>query len=64
MHKVFHVMYDDDDKLMDAARELVGKGVYVNDVYSPFPIHGIDPIIGVKFRQFFMTQPSTIRIIK
>jgi len=48
MNKVFHVMYDDDDKLMDAARELVGKGVNVNDVYSPFPIHGIDPIIGVK----------------
>tara|TARA_B100001564_G_C20649535_1_gene676131 strand:- start:307 stop:837 length:531 start_codon:yes stop_codon:yes gene_type:complete len=48
MNKVFHVMYDDDDKLMQAARELVGKGVHVNDVYSPFPIHGIDPIIGVK----------------
>ena len=48
MNKVFHVMYDDDDKLMEAARELVGKGIHVNDVYSPFPIHGIDPIIGVK----------------
>ena len=48
MNKVFHVMYDDDDKLQEAARELVGKGVHVNDVYSPFPIHGIDPIIGVK----------------
>ncbi|MEC7654666.1 MAG: DUF3341 domain-containing protein [Bacteroidota bacterium] len=48
MNKVFHVMYDDDDKLLEAARELVGKGVHVNDVYSPFPIHGIDPIIGVK----------------
>ena len=48
MNKVFHVMYDDDDKLLEAARELVGKGVLVNDVYSPFPIHGIDPIIGVK----------------
>ena len=48
MNKVFHVMYDDDDKLMEAARELVGKGIHVNEVYSPFPIHGIDPIIGVK----------------
>ena len=48
MNKVFHVMYEDDDKLMEAARELVGKGIHVNDVYSPFPIHGIDPIIGVK----------------
>lgn len=46
-NKVFHVMYDDDDKLMDAARELVGQGIHVNEVFSPFPIHGIDPIIGV-----------------
>ena len=45
MNKVFHVMYDDDDKLLEAARELVGKGIHVNDVYSPFPVHGIDPII-------------------
>ena len=41
-------MYDDDETLMDAARELVGKGIHVNEVFSPFPIHGIDPIIGVK----------------
>ena len=36
-NKVFHVMYDDDDKLMDAARELVGQGIHVNEVFSPFP---------------------------
>jgi len=46
--KVFHVMYDDDDKLMDAAKNLVGQGVRIKDVYSPFPVHGIDPVIGVK----------------
>ncbi len=46
--KVFHVMYDDDDKLMDAAKSLVGQGVRIKDVYSPFPVHGIDPVIGVK----------------
>ena len=48
MSKIFHVMYDDDDKVMAAASELVGQGVRVKDVFSPFPIHGIDPIIGIK----------------
>ena len=48
MKKVFHVMYDDDEKLLVAARELVSKGIHVNEVYSPFPIHGIDPVIGIK----------------
>ena len=48
MNKVFHVMYDDDDTLKDAASALVAKGIRVKDVFSPFPVHGIDPIIGVK----------------
>jgi hypothetical protein len=48
MNKVFHVMYDDDDTLKGAASQLVAQGIRVKDVFSPFPIHGIDPIIGVK----------------
>ena len=48
MSKIFHVMYDDDAKVMTAARKLVGQGIRVKDVYSPFPIHGIDPVIGIK----------------
>ena len=45
--KVFYALYDDDDVLKGAASALVEKGVKVNDVFSPFPVHGIDPIIGV-----------------
>ena len=48
MSKIFHVMYDDDAKVMTAVGKLVGQGIRVKDVYSPFPIHGIDPIIGIK----------------
>ncbi len=46
--KVIYAMYDDDHVLKDGAKKLVAKGVKVADVFSPFPIHGIDPIIGVK----------------
>lgn len=46
--KVIYAMYDDDDVLKDGAKMLVAKGVKVSEVFSPFPIHGIDPIIGVK----------------
>jgi hypothetical protein len=49
MHsRVVHAMFDDDHRLLDAARALVAKGVRIKDVYSPFPIHGLDPVIGVK----------------
>jgi hypothetical protein len=56
MNKVFHVMYDDDEKLIDAARELVGKGIHVNEVFSPFPVHGIDPVIGIKRTRLAITS--------
>ena len=46
--RVIYAMYDDDDVLKDGAKKLVAKGVKVADVFSPYPIHGIDPIIGVK----------------
>jgi len=41
-------MYDDDQTLLDAARALVAQGIRVKEVFSPFPVHGLDPIIGVK----------------
>ena len=46
--KVIHAMYDDDTILLEGAKKLVAKGVKVSDVFSPFPIHGIDPVIGVE----------------
>lgn len=46
--QVIYAMYDDDDILKDGAKKLVAKGVKVAEVFSPFPIHGIDPIIGIK----------------
>ena len=46
--KVIYVMYDDDGVLKDGAKKLVSKGVKISDTFSPFPIHGIDPIIGIK----------------
>ncbi len=48
MTKVVHAMFDDDHRLLEAAKVLVAKGFQIKDVYSPFPIHGLDPVIGVK----------------
>lgn len=46
--KVFYAMYDDDHVLLEAAKKMVAKGVRIKDVFSPFPIHGLDPVIGIK----------------
>ena len=46
--KVIYVMYDDEEVLKDGAKVLVSKGIKIAEVFSPFPIHGIDPIIGIR----------------
>lgn len=46
--KVIYVMYDDDQVLKDGAMKLVSKGIKISEVFSPFAIHGIDAIIGIK----------------
>ena len=38
----------DPDKTMDAVKQLHGNGVRIDDVYSPFPLHGIEPFLGLK----------------
>ena len=46
-NKIIYAMYDDDSVLKTAAQKLVDNGIQIKDCYSPFPIHGIDPIIGI-----------------
>ena len=45
--KEIHGLFGDEEILLASAKKLVAKGVHVKDVFSPFPIHGIDPVIGV-----------------
>lgn len=47
-NKVIYAVYEDPEVLKSAAKKLVLAGVKVKDVFSPFPVHGLDPIIGVK----------------
>lgn len=46
--RVVHAMFDDDHRLLEAAKTLVAHGIRIKEVYSPFPVHGLDPIIGIK----------------
>jgi hypothetical protein len=46
--KVIYGIFDDEEVLLSSAKSLRSKGVRINDVFSPFPIHGLDPVIGIK----------------
>ena len=45
--KIIHGIYDDELLLKAGAKELRSHGVKIIDVFSPFPIHGIDAIINI-----------------
>lgn len=48
-------MYNDDDVLKDALKVMIPKGLKVKDVYSPFPVHGLESIIGMKWTRLAIT---------
>ncbi|QJW91860.1 DUF3341 domain-containing protein [Spirosoma taeanense] len=39
-------IYDDDDVVLKAVRDVKKAGVRIHEVYSPFPIHGLDVALG------------------
>ena len=41
-------VYNDEDVLMDAIKQVRNKGVNIEEVYSPFPVHGIEEALGYK----------------
>jgi hypothetical protein len=45
---VYYGLFKDDDQVMAACKSIRAKGITINDVISPFPLHGIDPILGIK----------------
>ena len=40
-------LYDDEQVLMDAVKEARSEHLDILDVYTPFPVHGLDPILGL-----------------
>ncbi len=45
--EVLYGLYDDETDLMDAVRQANKDHLDIMDVYSPFPVHGLDPLLGL-----------------
>ncbi len=41
-------IFDDEDVLLSAVENIRDKGVKIKEVYSPFPVHGLDEALGYK----------------
>lgn len=46
--KIIYGIYADDDDLMSGVRAFNEKGISINEVYTPFPVHGLDTALGLK----------------
>ncbi|MCS7084859.1 MAG: DUF3341 domain-containing protein, partial [Bacteroidia bacterium] len=41
-------IYDDDEKILHAVETIRGRGIKITDVFTPFPIHGLEHALGYK----------------
>lgn len=41
-------IYDDEDVLLSAVEKVRSSGVKIQEVYSPFPVHGLDEALGYR----------------
>lgn len=46
-NKVIHVLYNDDDVLLDAVKATRSAHHHIEEIYTPFPVHGLDKAMGL-----------------
>lgn len=46
-NKVIHAIYTDDDILMDAVKASRAAHHHIEEIYTPFPVHGLDKAMGL-----------------
>ena len=55
-NKLIHALYDDDDILMKAVKDVREKKHHIEEVYTPFPVHGLDKVLGLEGTKIAITS--------
>ncbi|MEO7175289.1 MAG: DUF3341 domain-containing protein [Saprospiraceae bacterium] len=45
--EVLYGLYDDETELLSAVKEANAQHLNIMDVFTPFPVHGLDPLLGL-----------------
>jgi hypothetical protein len=45
---IVNALYDDDDVLLKGVKKVRERGLDIQEVYTPFPVHGLDKAMGLK----------------
>ena len=54
--KVIHALYTDDDILLQAVKRLREERYYIEEVFTPFPVHGLDKAMGLAETRIAITS--------
>ena len=54
--KVIHAVYNDDDILMHAVKKVRAAHHHIEEVYTPFPVHGLDKAMGLEDTRIAITS--------
>tara|TARA_E500000331_G_scaffold230223_1_gene220407 strand:+ start:11578 stop:12114 length:537 start_codon:yes stop_codon:yes gene_type:complete len=53
--KIIHAIFNDEQDVLSVVKDLRMQKINVNEVYSPFPIHGLDKVLGLKETRMAIT---------
>ena len=45
--KIIHALYTDDDVLLSAVKQVRDKRYHIEEVFTPFPVHGLEKAMGI-----------------
>ncbi|SHE82267.1 quinol:cytochrome c oxidoreductase membrane protein [Psychroflexus salarius] len=54
--KVIQAIYTDDDILMNAVKSVKEKKYHIEEIYTPFPVHGLDKAMGLPHTRLAITS--------
>ena len=54
--KVIHAIYTDDDVLMAAVKKVKSEKYHIEEIYTPFPVHGLDKVMGLEPTRIAITS--------
>ena len=54
--KVIQALYNDDDVLMHAVKKVRAERHHIEEVYTPFPVHGLDKAMGLEDTRISITS--------
>ncbi len=54
--KVIHAIYNDDDLLLQAVKQVKAARYHIGEIYTPMPVHGLDKAMGLEPTRLAITS--------